>query len=83
MSKRKSSADYSLSTLGLLDTAPPAAFDAITRMARRLFDVPVALISLLDDANDRQFFASLQGLSEPWASRRANAVVPFLLQTRA
>ena len=49
-----------LHSLGLLDSEPEARFDAITRVAARLFDVPIALISLVD-AN-RQWFKSRQGL---------------------
>lgn len=53
---------------GLLDSPPEESFDRLTRIARRLLDAPVALISLVD--TDRQFFKSQQGLPEPWASRR-------------
>src|SRR5438270_5290696 len=52
----------------LLDTPPEAVFDRLTRVVRRLLDVPVALVSLVD-AN-RQFFKSADGLPEPWATRR-------------
>ena len=52
----------------LLDTPPEAAFDRLTRLVRRLLDVPVALVSLVDA--DRQFFKSADGLPEPWATRR-------------
>jgi GAF domain-containing protein len=47
--------------LNLLDTPPEERFDRITRTAQRLFDVPVALLTLVD-AN-RQWFKSCQGLS--------------------
>ncbi|BAL24108.1 PAS domain S-box protein [Azoarcus sp. KH32C] len=49
-----------LRTLDLLDTPPEERFDRITRIARRLFDVPIALVSLID--HDRQWFKSRQGL---------------------
>jgi PAS domain S-box-containing protein len=49
-----------LQELGLLDTAPEERFDRITRLAQRLFDVPIALVSLID--KDRQWFKSRQGL---------------------
>ncbi|GAC1478181.1 MAG: sensor domain-containing diguanylate cyclase [Acidimicrobiales bacterium] len=49
-----------LRTLGLLDTPAEERFDRITRLAQRLFDVPVALVSLVDE--DRQWFKSRQGL---------------------
>lgn len=50
----------SLHGLGILDTSPDDCFDRITRIAKRLFGVPVALISLVDE--DRQWFKSRQGL---------------------
>ena len=53
---------------GLLDSPPEAAYDRITELATRLLDVPVALISLVDE--DRQFFKSCIGLAEPWHSAR-------------
>lgn len=49
-----------LHSLKLLDTAPEERFDRLTRLARRLFDVPIALVSLVD-AN-RQWFKSSAGL---------------------
>ena len=47
-------------TLNLLDTPPEQRFDRITRLARKLFEVPIALITLVDA--DRQWFKSCQGL---------------------
>ena len=49
-----------LQGLGLLDTEPEERFDRLTRLARRLFDVPIALVSIIDC--DRQWFKSRQGL---------------------
>lgn len=49
-----------LHELNLLDTAPSDAFDRITRMAARLFDLPVAAVSLTD--TDRQWFKSRIGI---------------------
>ncbi|MGM9490749.1 sensor domain-containing diguanylate cyclase [Ideonella sp. YS5] len=46
--------------LALLDTPSEERFERITRLARRLFDVPMASISLVDE--DRQWFKSHQGL---------------------
>ena len=48
-----------LHALGLLDTPAEERFDRITRMAQRLFDAPIALISLVDE--HRQWFKSRQG----------------------
>ncbi len=50
-----------LQSLGILDTQPEERFDRLTRMAKRLFGVPIALVSLVD--NQRQWFKSVQGLA--------------------
>lgn len=52
----------------LLDTPPEETFDRVTRMVCRLLDVPVSLFSIVDSS--RQFFKSVHGLGEPWASLR-------------
>ncbi|MET3889357.1 methyl-accepting chemotaxis protein [Bosea sp. OAE506] len=57
-----------LQRTGLLDSARDPAFDNLTRLAKDMLGVPVALISLVDA--DRQWFKSAEGLPEPWASRR-------------
>jgi len=46
--------------LNLLDSAPEERFDRLTRLARRLFNVPIALVTLVD--KDRQWFKSCVGL---------------------
>ncbi|WP_036166976.1 ATP-binding protein [Massilia sp. 9096] len=50
-----------LLNLNILDTPAEERFDRITRLASRLFNVPIALVSLVD-AN-RQWFKSRQGLA--------------------
>lgn len=50
-----------LRALKILDTSAEERFDRITRLAKRLFGVPIALVSLVDD--DRQWFKSCQGLN--------------------
>ncbi|NNC63441.1 MAG: diguanylate cyclase [Gammaproteobacteria bacterium] len=50
----------SLRSLKLLDTPPEERFDRVTRLARRVFGVPISLVSLVDA--DRQWFKSSQGL---------------------
>jgi PAS domain S-box-containing protein len=45
----------------ILDTPPEAAFDRITALAARLFDMPVALVSLIDES--RAWFKSCIGFS--------------------
>jgi diguanylate cyclase (GGDEF)-like protein len=57
----------SLQSLRVLDTEPEERFDRITRLARKLFDVPIALVSLVDA--DRQWFKSRQGLDASETSR--------------
>ena len=49
-----------LRCLNVLDTPPEERFDRITRLAQRVFDVPIALVSLVD--TNRQWFKSCQGL---------------------
>ena len=49
----------SLRSYAVLDTPPEAAYDAITELAARLCDAPMALISLSDA--DRQVFKSHHG----------------------
>ena len=44
----------------ILDTPPDGAFDRITALAARHFDVPVALVSMVDE--DRIWFKSRHGL---------------------
>ncbi|WP_059001450.1 hybrid sensor histidine kinase/response regulator [Leptolyngbya sp. NIES-2104] len=45
----------------ILDTPPEAAFDRITKLAAHLFDVPIAIVSLVDEK--RAWFKSCQGFS--------------------
>jgi diguanylate cyclase (GGDEF)-like protein len=49
-----------LRSLNILDSLPEERFDRLTRLARRLFGVPIALVSLVDE--DRQWFKSAMGL---------------------
>jgi PAS domain S-box-containing protein len=51
-----------LHNLRILDTPAEERFDRITRIATRLFDVPIALITLVDST--RQWFKSCQGITE-------------------
>lgn len=56
-----------LHRLKLLDTPPEERFDRYTRIAAELFDVPIALVSLVD--RDRQWFKSRHGLEVAQTSR--------------
>lgn len=49
-----------LTMLNILDTPAEERFDRLTRLARKLLNVPVALVSLVD--KDRQWFKSAAGL---------------------
>lgn len=61
-----------LEATGLLDSPTEASFDRITRLAQRILDVPVALVSLVD--RDRQFFKSQVGLQGAWAEDRESPI---------
>ena len=50
-----------LRSFNILDTSPEERFDRWTRLAKHLFNVPIALVSLVD--TDRQWFKSCEGLS--------------------
>lgn len=49
-----------LKSLNVLDTPPEERFDRVTRMAKRMFRVQTALVSIVDE--NRQWFKSRQGL---------------------
>src|SRR5689334_21062706 len=50
-----------LYSLGILDTPPEERFDRITRAARMMFAVPIALIGLVDAG--REWFKARDGLA--------------------
>lgn len=56
-----------LHALKILDTEPEERFDRLTRLAQRVFQVPIALVSLVDD--HRQWFKSCFGLDVRETSR--------------
>ncbi len=60
-----------LTELNLLDTEAEPVFDRITSKLARVFEMPIALISLVD--RDRQFFKSQTGLPESLAKARQTA----------
>jgi len=59
-----------LQDLGVLDTTPEARFDRLTRLAALAFDVPMALVSLVD--HDRQWFKSAHGVDASETSRESS-----------
>ncbi|MCA7953161.1 sensor domain-containing diguanylate cyclase [Burkholderia seminalis] len=66
-----------LHSLSILDTPPEERFDRLTRLARRLFDVPIALVSLVDE--NRQWFKSHAGLGTAQTSRDVSFCAHALL----
>ncbi len=56
-----------LQSLDVLDTLPEERFDRLTRLAKRMFGVPIALVSLVDE--NRQWFKSCVGLGATETSR--------------
>jgi phosphoribosyl 1,2-cyclic phosphodiesterase/FixJ family two-component response regulator len=67
-----------LRSLKLLDTEPEERFDRYTRIAAALFDVPVALVTLVDE--DRQWFKSCIGTDECETSREVSFCAHALKQ---
>ena len=57
-----------LHTSALLDSPREEPFDRLARLAARVVNAPVALVSAVD--RDRQFFKSCLGLPEPWNTQR-------------
>lgn len=53
---------------GLMDSTQEGDFDRLARLASTFLQVPVALVSLVD--NKRQFFKSAVGLPPPWDEAR-------------
>lgn len=64
--------------LNLLDSPPDERFDRITRLAARLFGVPVALVSLIDA--ERQWFKSRVGIDLAETARSDSFCAHTILQ---
>jgi PAS domain S-box-containing protein len=62
----------------LLDTPAEEAFDRLVRQAAHMLEVPIALVSLIDQ--DRQVLKASVGLPEPRASARQTPLSPSLCQ---
>lgn len=63
----ESSRIETLRSLNILDTSPEERFDRLTRLAKRLFGVPIALVTLVDA--ERVWFKSCVGIPLGEASR--------------
>ncbi len=59
-----------LAAMRILDTPPEDRFDRITRMVRRILDVPIALVTLVD--HERLWFKSAQGVASPEIDREGS-----------
>ena len=59
-----------ISKLLMPDNSPDDKLDRLTRLTAEIVEVPVALISIIDIDQSKQFFASSHGLGEPWASKK-------------
>ena len=53
---------------GLVDGGPEPIFDRFARVASHAAGTPVALVSIVTD--DRQYFAGMWGVAQPWADER-------------
>ncbi len=69
-----------LRALDILNTPSEERFDRITRLAKALFKVPIALISLVDA--DRQWFKSRQGLTACETSREISFCGHAILENK-
>lgn len=61
---------FTLEELELVDAAPEAPFDNLTKLASMMLGTSVSLVSIVQVDRDRQFFKSQKGLPEPWATER-------------
>lgn len=68
-----------LHSTALLNSAPEPAFDRITRLVSRALDVPIALISLVDE--ERQWFKSRVGLDACQTPREQAFCAHAILET--
>jgi phosphoribosyl 1,2-cyclic phosphodiesterase/CheY-like chemotaxis protein len=67
-----------LRQLGILDTRPEERFDRLTRLAAAVFDVPMAMVSLVD--RDRQWLKSTRGMGIRETSREVSFCAHAILR---
>jgi hypothetical protein len=65
----------------ILDTPPDGAFDRVTALAARFFNVPIALVSLVDE--DRIWFKSRYGLEANQIPRSPGLCASVILSDKA
>jgi diguanylate cyclase (GGDEF)-like protein len=70
-----------LHSLDILDTASEERFDRLTRLASHVFDVPIALVSLVDE--NRQWFKSCVGLDVSETPRNVSFCGHAILEEQA
>ena len=63
---------------GVLDTPPDGAFDRITALASRVFDVPISIVSIVD--TDRIWFKSHHGVDVEQIDREPGLCASAVLQ---
>jgi GAF domain-containing protein len=80
-SRREAERLAALQSYEILDTPPDGAFDRITALAARHFDVPVALVSLVDE--DRIWFKSRHGLEAEEIPRSPGLCASVILSDEA
>ena len=69
-----------LRALHILDTQSEERFDRLTRLAAKMFSVPIALVSLIDES--RQWFKSHEGLTVTETSRDVSFCAHAILQDK-
>ncbi len=67
-------------SLGLLDTPPEERFDRFTRLARRVFNVPIALVTLVDE--HRLWCKSCQGTDRREIDRGSSFCAHAILEDK-
>ncbi len=62
----------------ILDTPPDGAFDRVTELAARIFNVPISIVSIVDE--DRIWFKSHYGIEAPQIDREVGLCASAILQ---
>lgn len=63
-------AAVTLAEIGLYDPTPDPTIDRVVESVANGMAVPVALLSIVDVPNDRQFFKGMIGLGSPWREKQ-------------